>query len=49
MHQKLTEHGKSCMQNIQLSTQLPTKTHDELKDNFNNNNLFLPLVMHAQR
>jgi hypothetical protein len=29
MHQKLTKHGKFCKQN----NQLPTKSHDELKDN----------------
>ena len=29
MHQKLTNHGKFCMQN----NQLPTKSHVELKDN----------------
>ena len=29
MHLKLTQHGRLCMQN----NQLPTKSHDELKDN----------------
>ena len=29
MHLKLTKHGRFCKQN----NQLPTKTHDELKDN----------------
>ena len=29
MHQKLTKHEKFCKQN----NQLPTKSHDELKDN----------------
>jgi hypothetical protein len=31
MHQKLTKHGRFCKQN----NQLPTKSHDELKDNSN--------------
>ena len=30
MHLKLAKHGKFCKQN----NQLPTKTHDELKNNF---------------
>ena len=29
MHLKLTKHGRFCKQN----NQLPTKSHDELKDN----------------
>jgi hypothetical protein len=31
MHQKLTKHERFCEQN----NQLPTKSHDELKDNSN--------------
>ena len=31
MHLKLTKHGRFCKQN----NQLPTKTHDKLKDNSN--------------
>ena len=31
MHLKLTEHERFCKQN----NQLPTKNHDELKDNSN--------------
>jgi hypothetical protein len=31
MHHKLTKHGRFCKQN----NQLPTKSHDELKDNSN--------------
>ena len=31
MHLKLTKHGRFCKQN----NQLPTKSHDELKDNSN--------------
>jgi hypothetical protein len=30
MHQKHTKHGRFCKQN----NQLPTKSHDELKDNY---------------
>jgi hypothetical protein len=30
MHQKLTKHGRFCKKNIQL----PTKSHDELENNF---------------
>jgi hypothetical protein len=37
MHQKLTKHGKFCKQN----NQLPTKSHDELKDDSNMDGLFV--------
>jgi hypothetical protein len=36
MHQKLTKHGRVCKQN----NQLPTKSHHDLKDNFNQLHIF---------
>ena len=38
MHLKLTKHGRFCEQD----NQLPTKSHDELKDNSNDHGTWGP-------